>query len=253
MATNGEGPVDSREGARGVEHTTPPAQAAGPSPKLVSRIQWRRLVGEFMVIVVGVLVALAVDSAAANRQEQRRASEYVTWILTDLRATADPLSAAIRIDEGIDSASAQLLRTLGRSPLPGPDSLIDIFGRLTPTAVLDPLVATVDALVESGDLRLLADPATRLALLKYRAAVTSFEQIRELWAPFMVRGFQDVGTRVCPNFTCGATWSELAKSPAFQSDIFYIGLAARNRTRALRRLSGALDDAIAALEGTPTT
>jgi hypothetical protein len=57
-----------------------------------SRIPWPRLVAEFLVIVVGVLVALGVDQWVQDRQDRALEAEYLERLLADVRYDLDELA-----------------------------------------------------------------------------------------------------------------------------------------------------------------
>lgn len=49
------------------------------------RSEWPMLAAEFLVIVVGVLVALGVDSRASWRNDRQLETEYLERLLEDVR------------------------------------------------------------------------------------------------------------------------------------------------------------------------
>jgi hypothetical protein len=51
---------------------------------------WKRLAAEFIVIVVGVLVALGVDAARGAWEDQARVAAYLRQLRADLSVTAEP-------------------------------------------------------------------------------------------------------------------------------------------------------------------
>jgi len=64
-----------------------------------TRLNWRTLLGEFVVIVVGVLVALWVDEVKEARADARLEVEYLQSFLTDL----DARSGTVRLDRRLDA------------------------------------------------------------------------------------------------------------------------------------------------------
>ena len=72
--------------------------------KRTSRV-WARMIGEFTIIVVGVLVALALDQWASSRADRVTEAEYLTALVADLEADEEFLSgAAIPLMALADSA-----------------------------------------------------------------------------------------------------------------------------------------------------
>jgi hypothetical protein len=134
---------------------------------------WKRLIAELAVIVAGVLIALAANSWWEQRQERRRAEEYLEQLLVDFRATERQLQAAIAGDtKKFESASLVIDRAYR--------------GRFAPTDSLEvptgyfqfrPLTGTLTALVEGGDLRLLDSDSLRYALVAYSSTIDEIETI----------------------------------------------------------------------------
>ncbi len=215
---------------------------------VVNRIPWARFAAEFVVIVVGVLVALAVDASVSERSDQANAAQYLEWIRDDLDATAPTLSEAMGVDADASEAATLLLDTLDAVPLPGADTLVRMFGRLTQSVTFTPVLSTIDAMIESGDLQLITDPTVRRALLRYRSSAEAFEGVVAKWNPYEAAAVHSIGRVTCPRFECGVDWSELAGSPAFRSDIFNLGRAAQSRVQGMSDVEAAITELSDALE-----
>ena len=71
-------------------------------------VPWSRLVGEFLVIVVGVLAALGVDSWRERKQEEDLGQAYLRGLLTDLTADSTRLADSV--------AQLRLPSTVATSP-----------------------------------------------------------------------------------------------------------------------------------------
>ena len=78
----------------------------------------RRLAAEFVVIVAGVLVALAVDAARDARQDHVRATGYLQQLRADLSTTSGALTAAITIDERARDGADRMIQALNSPRLP---------------------------------------------------------------------------------------------------------------------------------------
>ena len=126
-------------------------------------LPWKRLLADFTVIVAGVLIALAVNSWWERHEERKRAEEYLEQLLVDFQQTERRLAGAIEGDtrmlQRVDSVVVRALH----GPLPPADSL------QFPTGYnqFEPLVGTLNALVEGGDLRLLRNDSIRFELIAY--------------------------------------------------------------------------------------
>jgi hypothetical protein len=77
---------------------------------MATRLNWRLLIGEFVVIVVGVLMALWVDDWRARRADQALARHLVESVADDLRADITELEAVLGDARSVGEASERLLK-----------------------------------------------------------------------------------------------------------------------------------------------
>ena len=141
-------------------------EVAGLSP-------WKRLIAELAVIVAGVLIALGVNSWWEQRQEDRRAEEYLEQLLVDFRETERGLKGAIAGDTKNFESASRVIDRAYRGRFPPTDSLE------LPTGYyfFRPLTGTFTALVQGGDLRLLDSDTLRFELVKYLATMDDIEKV----------------------------------------------------------------------------
>jgi hypothetical protein len=136
------------------------------------RRSWRGSVrwfaAEFLVVVSGILVALALQAWYQGRHDARVARVYLNQLGADLNATERDLRIAIAQDSGrADLGTRIVIAFHSDAPLP-PDSarswLKQQFGFFSDPR---PLLATVTTLIETGDIKLIADPSLRSAIVAY--------------------------------------------------------------------------------------
>lgn len=77
----------------------------------------RRLAAEFVIIVVGVLVAFAVEDWQANREQRQQALRLIGTMEADIAASVDDLREAASSAEIRRDGLYELLRRLDE-PLP---------------------------------------------------------------------------------------------------------------------------------------
>lgn len=119
-----------------------------------------------MVVVVGVLVALAVDAARDAREERAREAAYLRQLRADLLVTDEGLTEAISVDERARETADRAVQSLNSPGLPPSDSLVAWTAAATnSSASFYPTMGTVTALVESGELRLIGAEAIRQKVL----------------------------------------------------------------------------------------
>lgn len=127
----------------------------------------RWFAAEFLVVVTGVLVALALGGWWQDREEREREAEYLQQLLTDLERSeralgeigdfhADAWRAADRVSEAFWSPPEALDEAL----------LEDLMTPLRSSRAR-PIMGTIDALIATGDLRLVRSDRLRADLVAY--------------------------------------------------------------------------------------
>lgn len=133
----------------------------------MKKLPWARLLAEFGVIVVGVLVALLVESAWQERGERAEEREVLARIEAELvldsaiiQDDLDWFAQSVRV---LEEARAVLRRESDLAPAP---ALAVVFtAGLRRTDVRG--ARTFDDLLASGRLSLIEDPDTRQALMSF--------------------------------------------------------------------------------------
>ena len=137
---------------------------------MATHLNWRLLVGEFVVVVVGVLMALWVDELREARVNATLEVEYLQSLVTDVEADLAQFDSAEAWMRRQETSAATVLALYDGSP---------------PTANLADLVTavetagwqyypsitrnTIEDLRSTGNLRLIRDPALRRAISSYYA------------------------------------------------------------------------------------
>jgi hypothetical protein len=134
------------------------------------RVRW--FAAQFVVIVTGVLVALAANDWAQRAREQRLAEEYAVRIVEDLDRIALSLEGVIHWTAALESAGDVLLPVLeGRLPLR--DSLLVMTAAYQASRARAPDLNPIAyrELLATGQIRLFRDPPLRQALGNYFADI----------------------------------------------------------------------------------
>jgi hypothetical protein len=129
-----------------------------------------RFLAEFALIVVGVLVALQVESWRDGRTEAARESEQLAALESDFLVNRDRYAETIADQERMMKHSAELLRLLARQTEVSPDSMarLVLYGALSWYEV-EPVTGAYDALIASGDIGLIRDAGLRRELAEFFA------------------------------------------------------------------------------------
>jgi hypothetical protein len=140
--------------------------------RLQERARW--LLTEIVIIVLGVLTALALDAWYGRLVEAQDEQTYLSQLIEDLRETERQMQAAAARTVPAEESAAKLLRAVGGAIEPEADS-IRVW--LTLAAAVDnpvPILGTAEALVSTGDLRLVADAKVRAAITRWLSRSRDF-------------------------------------------------------------------------------
>jgi len=134
-----------------------------------------RLLAEFLLIVAGVTVALGADSLWSLRQDRVREAEYLGQLRSDLEENRSRLVAAIADEETLGAAALAALQAVSVGAPIGEDSARAWLIERRALGYSDPrlLTGTFSALVDSGDLRVVRDPAVRKSIIGYLPQITA--------------------------------------------------------------------------------
>lgn len=154
------------------------------SAELGRRARW--FAAEFLVVVTGVLVALAVQAWYQGREELDRERAYLRQLASDLRETGRAMDQADSVARRGEHAGAMLVRAFNLPAVPADSVYIWLAGLGGVTYRL-PVTGTAEALIASGDLSLIRDDSLRAAIPAY---VTRTRGLTDLYAQAMDRWYR---------------------------------------------------------------
>jgi hypothetical protein len=172
---------------------------------LVGEARWRWLLGELLVVIIGVLAALSIEKAWSDRLDRELEFDYLTAIRTAVQADIDFVD---NFQQGLLKRKMDAIKAIGptvRGLAPIPDNL-ELFltnvgfaaiGGVAPNYVVRRV--TFDDLVSTGNLRLIRDPRIRREIASYYssydtqhrrtvARLTGFSEFNHGILPFELRG-----------------------------------------------------------------
>lgn len=165
------------------------------------------LAAEFVLVVAGVLVALAVDTALENRRDKTLRDEYIERIKSDVEDDWQALAYRLDFFAEVQKFSQQFHDWLDADTPLDQDIVLAAFY----SAEVWPFVAndsTYQDLLSTGNIRLLDDIDLRTSLADYHARATT---ARSGWTPTehyrqIIRGvipsnIQDMMRESCPTLT----------------------------------------------------
>jgi hypothetical protein len=168
--------------------------------------QIKSSVGEFSLIVVGVLVALLAESWWSERQDRQVEQQILVDAATEFRQNIEILDADISKNNDVYD---YLLRVEAMS---GPElfalSDIEVSDLFAPenqsNAAFDPAMGSIDALVRGGDLRFITDHEFRGHLTRWSALLTQTARMDLQHTDFQIAGLY----LVVPAFEADSKWTD---------------------------------------------
>lgn len=163
-----------------------------------------RMVGEFVLIVAGVLVALMVETALDNRQDGKLRDEYLSRIKADLESDKSALAGRIEFFAGVQRFSQDVLGWLDNGGEVDQGLLLASFyaAEVWP---MTPDASTYSDLHSTGNIRLLdnIDLRTSMALYYNKAVSTASgmtpnEDYRQIIRGVIPTAVQDLIRKNCP-------------------------------------------------------
>ena len=135
----------------------------------------RRMVVDGAVIVGSILLAFAIDAWWDGRKDDARGEVYLAMLAADVRQTLQNNATFGGRADSIDWAGARLVRAYYEAEPAPPDSIRQWFIRALAYWVVQPTLGTGEALVGTGDLRLIKDDSVRALLPTYINVMNAFD------------------------------------------------------------------------------
>jgi len=132
----------------------------------------RRVMIEGPAIVASILFALAIDAWWADRSDRIEEQEALVALARDFEAASDALAYQLLVRDSALMASKAILSMTGpEANTAQMDSLAQLIPRVIRLGSFNPPLGTLDALLGSGDLRLIRNDELRAALASFPSAL----------------------------------------------------------------------------------
>lgn len=210
------------------------------------------LISEFVVIVLGVLVALGFDNWSETREDHEIKMHLVSSLLMDLRQDQEDYSAFA----GDSKRRARAARIIGRAAKgegidsSGEDmSLREAFSSIARSSRLETVETTFREMAASGSGTTIEDTVIRLKISRYYGLAEDRADLNDLIAPAMLRYrayLEEIGMSYVDNE--GLDPAVILKVPKIKAVVRELGTWAEIAVRLTRDLQEANEDLIDELE-----
>lgn len=224
------------------------------------RSKFRGVATELAIVVIGILIALAVDQALERRDEGRLENEYLRAMSQDVNQTLAWLTdlGPRVIDWRVQAALA--IDSIGAGHVPVQDTLRLVYDVLSVGASLQTAVATttVEDLTSTGNLRLL-EPRVRAGTVQYELMAESVQEVDASLAERLRNTSEDLSPVVDPHvasIVSEVAWNSMPPWPPYEAIVLPAELRSLvasgdvpARLRSVENLSGSLNVTIQEYRG----
>jgi len=129
----------------------------------VRELRWAQVVLELMLLIAGILIALAVDGWIDDRRDERAERRYLELLQRDLDSNLGVLAETLEFEERQAAAAALAYRALRARTVPAQDreAVAAALNQLTARRTLRLARATYTDMLSTGNLRLIRNAALR--------------------------------------------------------------------------------------------
>jgi len=132
------------------------------------QMRWAQVLIELVLLVLGILIALAVDDWMQDRRDARMERDYLQLLVRDLERDDEILKEFISFEELQTNDGIEAYRALRKTVAPADrEAVAARLSRLTSRRTLRLVRATYTDLVSTGNLRLISNPVLRDRVVKY--------------------------------------------------------------------------------------
>jgi len=140
-------------------------------------LPWLRIIVEGTVIVGSILLAFGIDAAWDERGERAREAEALQALSRDFTSADSVLRAQVLVIDSAAAAASAILELVG----PGADEhYVDSLAVLIPLLIRRPTfrppMGTLEALLGSGDLRVIGDALLKAELASFPSKLASMRE-----------------------------------------------------------------------------
>ena len=151
------------------------------------QLNWRYAFGEFSIILLGVLAAIAVDNWNSDRKDRFLEREYLLSLLDDFDADKISISNTMRRTEEIASAQQTVLRVAETQQFEiTPAELVYALSEVGLLVFTMHSRRTINDLMSTANLRIIESEEVRAALANYYSRIASRAQWQRNWRDYQI-------------------------------------------------------------------
>ena len=135
-------------------------------------------IGEIILVVIGILIALQINNWNENRKEREQEQELLTQLQSEFKSNLEQLNQKTDIRNQMISASLKLLHYIDRPETRHADSIIKYLARSGTAPTFDPIVNDINS---SGRIQLLKNTSLKEKLARWTSEVIQVTEEEQAW------------------------------------------------------------------------
>lgn len=126
-------------------------------------INWRYILGEILIVIIGISIAFALNKIAENSKDNSLRQQYLLSIRSDIKVDREGLLQNLDVIKGKIAVADEPLPILNRDI----DGKMQFIGKIFEFVATIPIDYTYNALINSGDYKFISDFDTIKAIEKH--------------------------------------------------------------------------------------
>ena len=155
----------------------------------------RYAIGEIVLVVIGILIALSINNWNENRKERIQEAILLHQLLIDFNSNLEQLDQKIGMRKDFMHSSKQLFKYIDHPDLRNKDSINYHIAKTMPYATFDPII---NDLAGSGELRLIKNVELKQAFTRWTSEISDVIEDEVIWKnyrndlyfPFIIEHYQ---------------------------------------------------------------
>ena len=137
--------------------------------------------GEIILVVIGILIALSINNQNENRKERAQEQELLTQLQSEFESNLEQLDQKTGMRERMIYASLKLLHAIDYPETRHTDSIIKYIGYTGINPTFDPIINDINS---SGRIQLLQNKNLKERLARWTSEVIQVTEEEQIWSDY---------------------------------------------------------------------
>jgi len=135
-------------------------------------------IGEIILVVIGILIALSINNANENRKERAQEQELLLQLQSEFRSNLEQLDKKTDMRNQMNSAALKLLHNIDHPETRNTDSITKYIGLTAVNPTFDPIINDINS---SGRIQLLQNVDLKERLARWTSEVIQVTEEEQSW------------------------------------------------------------------------